>query len=119
MIQIYKTKLEEEKKLLEEELSDLGKKDKDGDWEATPEEDSTGEDFKDDGDMAERTEEYEEKSLKLNSLEKRLGDINSALEKIKTGGYGICENCKNEIESDRLEANPAATMCTECMNKVL
>ena len=117
--QNYKTKLEEEKKLLVDELNDLGKVDKTGDWEATPEEEMTNQEVPDEGDMAERAEDYEERSMKLNLLETRLGDINKALEKIEGGKYGICEVCGKEIEEDRLEVNPAATTCKECMNKVV
>ena len=44
----------------------------------------------------------------LDSLEKQLMDINSALEKIRKGTYGICEVSGEPIERERLEANPAA-----------
>jgi DnaK suppressor protein len=116
----YKIKLEEEKKLLEEELSDLGKVSKGGDWEATPEEEPTiSREVQDEGDMSERAEYYEERSIKLNSLEKRLLAINKSLEKIENGGYGICEECGKEIEIDRLEANTAAPTCKICMEKII
>jgi len=116
----YKTKLEEEKKLLEEELNDLGKVDKMGDWKATPEEEnSKSQDVQDEADITERAEEYEERSSQLNLLEKRLSDIKKALEKIEMGDYGICEVCGKEIEEDRLEANGAALTCKEHMNKVI
>lgn len=118
-VKIYKTKLEEEKKLLEDELSALGQVDKTGDWEATPESDMSSQEVQDEGDMAERAEDYEERSVKLNSLEIRLSDINEALEKIEGNNYGICENCKKEIEEDRLEVNPAARTCKECMEKII
>jgi len=117
-MKIYKTKLEEEKKLLEDELSTLGKVDKTGDWLATPDDEMSTQEVQDEGDMADRAEDYEERSLKLNSLELRLSDINKALGKIDDGNYGVCEKCKKKIESDRLEVNPAATTCKECMNKV-
>ncbi len=115
----YKTKLEEEKKLLEDELSSLGKVDKTGDWEATPEADMSTQEVQDEADMAERAEDYEERSLKLNSLETRLEDINKALGKISGENFGICENCKKEIEEDRLEVNPASKTCKECMDKII
>lgn len=118
-MKIYKIKLEEEKNLLEEELSSLGKVDNTGDWEATPEDESNNQEVQDDGDMAERTEDYEERSIKLNSLEGRLSDIKKALEKIDNDNYGICENCNKEIEEDRLDANPAAPTCKECMEKII
>ena len=117
MIKIYRTKLEDEKRLLESELSDLGKVDKTGDWEATPEGDMSDKEVQDDGDMAERAEDYQERSMKLNLLENRLSDINKALEKIEGSNYGICENCQRRIEMDRLEINPAAKTCKGCMEK--
>lgn len=115
----YKTKLEEEKKLLEDELGSLGQVDKTGDWEAIPEEEIKSQEVQDDGDMAERSEDYQERSIKLNSLETRLANINKALEKIHGDSFGLCANCGKEIEEDRLEVNPAALTCKECMNKVV
>jgi len=115
-IQIYKTKLEEEKKLLTEELGSLGKVDKTGDWEAN---DTEVEEVQDEADMAERTEDYEERSIKLNTLELRLADINKALEKIEGDSYGMCEVCGKEIEEERLTVNPAAKTCEVCMNKII
>jgi len=114
---IIKTKLEEERNLLEGELSKLGKVDKTGDWEATPEEETTGPQA-DENDLFDKTEEYEERSSTLDSLEKRLANINKALLKIKNGNYGICEVCGKKIEEDRLEANPAALTCKEDMEKI-
>jgi len=112
-----KTKLEEEKKLLENELGSLGKVDIKGDWEATPEEESTGPQA-DENDLADKSEEYEERTSALNSLELRLADINKALLKIENSEFGICEVCGKEIEEDRLEANPAADTCKEDMEKI-
>ena len=115
----YKTKLEEEKKLIEEELSEIGKVDNNGDWEAKPEDELNSQEVLDEGDLAERSEDYEERSIKLNTLEVRLADINKALHNIENGEYGICTVCKNKIESDRLEVNPAAKTCKMCINKII
>lgn len=114
---IYKIKLEEEKKLLSEELSGLGKVDKTGDWEASPEDEVVKQDVQDEGDMAERTEDYEERTSILNELEERLGDVNKALSKIENGSYGTCEVCNAQIEEDRLGANPSAKTCKVCMER--
>lgn len=116
---IYKTKLEEEKKLLEEELATLGQVDKTGDWKATPENEIMEQEVPDEADMADRAEDFEERSSKLDLLELRLNDIKKALEKIERGDYGVCEKCKKKIEEDRLEVNPAALTCKECMNEVV
>lgn len=116
---IYKTKLLEEKQLLEEELTGLGQVDKTGDWKATPENDLSNQEVQDSGDLADIAEDFEERSSKLDLLEKRLVDIKKTLEKIESENYGLCENCQNEIEEDRLEANPAAPTCKMCMEKVV
>jgi len=119
MSNIYKTKLEEEKRLLESELGALGQVDKTGDWKATPENEIMNQEVPDDGDLAGRAEDFEERSSKLDLFELRLNDIKKALEKIETSTYGICENCKKKIEADRLEVNPAAKTCKECINKIV
>ena len=116
---IYKTKLEEEKKLIEEERAGLGKVDKSGDWEATPDSEIVAQEVPDEADLADRAEDYEERSLKLSALETRLGDIVRSLSLIENNTYGICENCHNKIEEDRLGANPSAQTCKACMEKVI
>ncbi len=113
----YKTKLMIEKKLLEEELIGLGKVDKTGDWKATPENDLNNQEVEDFGDQADKATDFEERSSKLDLLELRLNDVDKALEKIENKKYGNCEICENEIEEDRLEVNPAAPTCKECMKK--
>lgn len=114
---IYKEKLEAEKKLLEEELGGLGKVDKAGDWKAAPEDEMNAQEVQDEADMADRAEDFEERSSKVDLFETRLKDIKDALEKIEANNYGVCETCGNQIEEDRLEANPAARTCKACMNK--
>ena len=115
----YKTKLEDEKNLLESELGDIGKLNDAGEWEATPESEMSAQEVQDEADMAEKAEDYEERSIKLNTLKSRLSDINKALGKIDSESYGVCEVCGKNIEEDRLEVNPAARTCKECMNKVM
>jgi len=43
-----------------------------------------------------------------------LKDIDNALDKIKNGTYGICEECEEKITEKRLEANPVARYCITC-----
>lgn len=43
-----------------------------------------------------------------------LKDIDSSLDKIKNGTYGICEECEEKITEKRLEANPVARYCIAC-----
>jgi DnaK suppressor protein len=66
---------------------------------------------------ADQVEEYGNLlSLEYN-LETRLRDINLALEKMKKGNYGKCENCQGEIEEARLKVYPAARLCLKCEKK--
>ena len=44
----------------------------------------------------------------------RLNQIEAALERIRTGKYGICIRCSKEIPEGRLEVLPYATMCIQC-----
>ncbi len=45
---------------------------------------------------------------------KLLIKIERALEKIKDGSFGICEECEKPIGDKRLEARPVVTLCIEC-----
>lgn len=103
-----KKKLLEEKKELEEELGKLANKE-DGDYEAKFEDLGRSEE-----DNAEEVETYANKVGVTESLEKKLDDINLALEKMEKGKYGFCENCQKEIPLERLQAYPAAKDCIDC-----
>lgn len=52
------------------------------------------------------------------TLELKLKDIEIALEKIKKGKYGICENCKKPIEIERLQVKPESKFCLGCKAKM-
>ena len=53
--------------------------------------------------------------LRLRGREQRLlKKIDQALERVESGIFGICEDCGNEINIQRLEARPVTTMCIEC-----
>ena len=111
----FKLKLEEEKRNLEAELSQVARKNPDNlsDWEPIPAEHEAS---ADDNAMADGVEDYEENTAITNSLEARYKDVLSGLDKIKNGVYGVCQVCGKEIELDRLEANPAARTCKEHMS---
>ncbi len=63
---------------------------------------------------ADEVEEYDNLLSLEHSLELKLKDVNTALEKIKSGGYGTCEKCDKDIEEKRLLACPEARLCMEC-----
>lgn len=54
---------------------------------------------------------------RLNQMKEQLAEVNSALKRIKDGTYGICINCGNVINSERLEALPYAELCIECQRQ--
>ena len=111
-----KKKLLEEKADLEKELSNIGRKNPDSpsDWEAIPPERDVSQ--ADENTVADRISEYEENNAIVKTLEARLKDVRSGLDKMEKNVFGHCQICKKEIESDRLEANPAARTCKEHMN---
>lgn len=44
-----------------------------------------------------------------------LGEVDSALQRLDHGTYGICGNCHEGIEADRLTADPLTTFCLDCL----
>ncbi|MGH9431709.1 MAG: TraR/DksA family transcriptional regulator [Terriglobia bacterium] len=43
--------------------------------------------------------------------------VNEALTRIKEGSYGVCVECRQEVQTKRLEAVPWARHCLECQAK--
>jgi DnaK suppressor protein len=43
-----------------------------------------------------------------------LSQVESALERMEKGTYGLCERCGEDIDYARLEAIPYATLCIRC-----
>lgn len=114
-----KEKLEKNKETIERELEKFAKKDKKvkGDWNTR---------FPHwDGDAgssalereADEVEEYTTLLPIEHGLETKLKNINLALEKIKKGKYGKCDNCGKEIAEERLKAIPEARFCLKCEKK--
>lgn len=50
-------------------------------------------------------------------LNNKSTQIKKALARLKIGKYGICEDCGNMIDTDRLAVFPEATMCVKCEKK--
>ncbi len=46
-----------------------------------------------------------------------LREVESALERLRTGRYGQCVECGGEIDRERLLANPTAQRCIECQTR--
>lgn len=64
----------------------------------------------------EATETLElEKRLALeNRIRQELAGIEHALQKFEEGTYGLCDNCGQLIDPERLEALPQASLCLNC-----
>jgi DnaK suppressor protein len=60
----------------------------------------------------------DEINSQLAEVESReLARIEVALERIRTGEYGLCEACSGRIPMARLSALPYATLCIECQRE--
>ena len=112
----YKEKLEEDKARLEQELSTIARPSEKGDtWDAvnTVVDESTDADS---NEVADKIEEFETNFSIAENLKKELVDVNDARAKIEAGTYGICEISGEEIEEERLQANPSARTCMAHLN---
>ncbi len=64
-------------------------------------------------------ERQKQLSLLLNEREKaKLNEIEDALQRIENKTYGICEECGDEISSERLKYLPYARYCVDCQDKL-
>jgi DnaK suppressor protein len=54
----------------------------------------------------------------LKNEEQLLEEIDGALERIKQGTFGRCEECQTDIPKARLQAVPYARYCVECARKL-
>ena len=105
-------KLEANKKSIQKELESFASEDPNlkHNWDAKFPNREDG----DKDDEADEVQEYDNMLALEHSLEKKLKDVKSALEKIKNGTYGVCENCGKEITKERLLACPEAKTCLNC-----
>jgi len=54
-------------------------------------------------------------TLRIRDRERKLiNKIEEALQRIEDGHFGVCEQCGEEIGSDRLRARPVTTLCIQC-----
>jgi len=60
----------------------------------------------------------DEINSQLAEVESReLASIENALERMRTGHYGVCEGCSIKIPMARLDALPYATQCIDCQRE--
>ena len=65
------------------------------------------------------SDNYEQFTLSLmQSDEITLESIETAIEKIEDGVFGVCEECAGQISKARLNAIPHAPLCIKCAQKL-
>jgi len=107
----FKLKLKEEQQKLEEQLSQIGRRNPSNpdDWE--PQFNERNEQHSAQDEMADKFEDMEQTLALQDTYEKRLAAVRDAIGRIENGTYGKC-NCGKDIPEERLEADPAAScMC--------
>ena len=65
------------------------------------------------------TDNYERELMieLIESGEESVRNIDTALEKIEDGSFGICEICNKKINKERLKAVPHARLCIDCQRE--
>ena len=80
--------------------------------------DETPEDFGSDTDHLEEeaseTEAADNRMAAGAGLKERINEIDMALNKIRMGKFGTCENCGKEIGADVLAVSPESQLCRSC-----
>lgn len=68
-------------------------------------------------DAAQATSERAKVLSIADGLKQRLHEVEAAIVRVEKGTYGTCIRCGNEIDPERLEAIPAASLCISCKQK--
>jgi RNA polymerase-binding protein DksA len=100
--------LESEHKRLTDELAQLKTS------ASTSEERREGSPFGKREEEATETLELEKRLALENRIRQELARIEHALDKFEKGTYGLCDNCGQPIDPERLEALPQASLCMNC-----
>jgi DnaK suppressor protein len=107
LLEKIRLQLEAEKKELEERMSELSKQDP----FANP--DRLNDNAASDTDASEESNHDRVEAIVL-ELKTKLTEINDALMRVGSGKYGICKNCGNVIDTDRLDIVPETILCLNC-----
>jgi DnaK suppressor protein len=104
-IEKYKERLLEERDQLERDIA--GKTELPGTYD---------DGVQDSGDRSVHELSMDVEGQVMNLKSDRLQQINTALQRIEQGNYGICVRCGKEIPRKRLDADPAALTCLDCLS---
>ena len=97
-----------EHKRLTEELTQLQNN------KSTAEERREGSPFGKREEEATETLELEKRLVQENRIRQEMASVEHAMDKIEKGTYGLCDNCGQPIDPERLEALPQASLCMKC-----
>src|SRR6266705_729511 len=70
-----------------------------------------------DTDLAQALSDRETTDILVHLLDQNREQVERALERVKEGAYGMCEDCSHRIPAERLRYQPAATRCVECQGR--
>jgi RNA polymerase-binding transcription factor DksA len=65
-------------------------------------------------DLAQALSDRETSDILVHLLDENREQVEHALERVRDGGYGVCESCGRRIARERLKFQPASTRCVEC-----
>ncbi|MGY8869099.1 MAG: TraR/DksA family transcriptional regulator [Pseudomonadales bacterium] len=71
-------------------------------------------------DMGDEASADLEATINKTNMSRHLGEIQEcqdALQRLANGSYGLCLGCGEEIELNRLKANPVSARCLSCQSK--
>jgi DnaK suppressor protein len=65
-------------------------------------------------DLAQAISDRTTSDILVHLLDENREQVEHALERVRDGGYGLCESCGRRIPQERLKYQPAATRCVDC-----
>src|SRR5690348_17620168 len=68
-------------------------------------------------DLAQALSDRETSDILVHLLDQNREQVERALERLKEGAYGLCEDCGHRIPSERLRYQPSATRCVDCQGR--
>ena len=71
-----------------------------------------------DTDFAQALSEREISDTLVHLLAENREQVERALDRLSEGKYGVCEECGEEIPTERLKFRPEATRCVGCQGRV-
>ena len=73
--------------------------------------------FKDEADVASEIIRSEIELALSNSNRRQIFALQQALQRVKIGSFGICDECEEPISEKRLSARPETTLCIKCQEE--